>query len=214
MQSAEITSLRSLSAQSGISRRQIARLRCGKAQLLSVEHALKLAHALQLSLPELLQQFGTADAALVRPVAVPSDAVLAEYQRLEEKLAQARSQHFQEFQAEVLNILEPLLLQWPTAAYAAQKNPTAPAVRLLPLLRPLENLLRSWQIELIGEVGKLVDFDPQLHQWNDVTSPPNFADSVQVSYVGYWQGNRLLYRAKVQAAKQHQEDSERHDRPC
>ena len=138
MKAAGISSLRSLSQQSGVSRRQIDKLRSGETHQLSVHHVLQLARALKLSSSELLQL--EAESQSLNP-----EAIQAEYQRLKDELAVMRSQLRQEFQAETLNTLEPLLLQWPTAAYAAQNNPTAPAVRLLPLLKPLEQLLQSWR---------------------------------------------------------------------
>lgn len=196
MVAAGLTSLRSLSASSGVSRRQIRRLQAGEAHLLSVEHALQLARSLQLSLPELLQRFSPV-VEKMQQNPEPSKEIVAEYERLRDELAQARSQHLRHFQAETLNILEPLLLQWPTAAYAAQQNPTAPATRLLPLLQPLEKLLQTWQIETIGTVGQTVSYNPQVHQWTDTTSPPDPTTSVRVSHIGYQQDDKLLYRAKV-----------------
>jgi molecular chaperone GrpE (heat shock protein) len=191
-----ISSLRALADQSSVSRHQIERLRRGEAQLLNLRDALQLAQSLQLTLPMLLKQFSEARLETEAFGAASSD-LRAEYQRLSEKLAQVKSQLQQEFQADVLNILEPLLLQWPTAAHAAQQNPAAPAVRLLPLLLPIEKLLEGWQIERIGTVGETVSFQPQLHQWNAQTPPPESAEPVRVSHVGYRQGDRLLYRAKV-----------------
>ncbi len=191
-----LLSLRSLSTSSGVSRRQIGRLQTGEAHLLSVEHALQLARSLQLSLPELLQRFSPV-VEQMQQNSEPSKAIVAEYERLKDELAHARSQHLQDFQAETLNILEPLLLQWPTAAYAAQQNPTAPATRLLPLLKPLEKLLQTWQIEPIGAVAQTVSYNPQVHQWADTTPPPEPPTSVRVSHIGYQQNNKLLYRAKV-----------------
>ena len=201
MTSAGVSSLRSLAAQSSVSRRQIERLRRGEAHLLAVRDALQLAQFLQLSLPTLLQQFSDVRTEIEETEALSTAntnvAFRLEYQRLEDKLAQARSQLQQEFQAEALNILEPLLLQWPTAAYAAQQNPLAPAVRLLPLLLPIEKLLYSWQVERIGTVGETVPFQPQMHQWNAQTPPPEPEEPVRLSHVGYRQGDRLLYRARV-----------------
>ena len=161
--------------------------------------ALQLARSLQLSLSEILRRFSPVKLdEPFQPNPRASDAVVAEYERLKAELATARSQHFQSFQAETLNILETLLLQWPTAAYAAQQNPTAPAIRLLPLLQPLEKLLQTWQIEPIGAVGQTVPYEPQMHQWTSATLPPEPSTLVRVSHVGYRQADKLLYRAKVQ----------------
>jgi molecular chaperone GrpE (heat shock protein) len=113
----------------------------------------------------------------------------------------ARSQHRQDFQTETLNILETLLLYWPTAAFQARQNPDKPAIQLLPLLQPLETLLQTWAIETIGDVEQIVSYNPQMHQWVETTSPPERGISVRVSHVGYRQGDKLLYRAKVRQVK-------------
>ena len=118
-----------------------------------------------------------------------------EYDRLQQQLVQQRQDLWQEFQQSSVQVLESLLLQLPTAAYAAQQNPQAPAVKLLPLLRPLDQLLQAWGIEPIATVGADVSYDPQQHQLMAGVAQPG--DSVKVRYTGYRQGNRLLYRAKV-----------------
>ncbi|HEY9295620.1 MAG TPA: nucleotide exchange factor GrpE, partial [Phormidium sp.] len=102
----------------------------------------------------------------------------------------------QEFQQQSLQILESWLIQWPRAAYAAQQNPEAPAVKLLPLLRPVEQLLREWGVEAIASVGAELPFDPQQHQLIKGTAQPG--DTVKVTHIGYRQGDKLLHRAKVE----------------
>ena len=118
-----------------------------------------------------------------------------EYDRLQQQLVQQRQYLWQEFQQSSVQVLESLLLQLPTAAYAAQQNPQAPAVKLLPLLRPLDQLLQAWGIEPIATVGAEVPYDPQQHQLMAGVAQPG--DRVKVRYTGYRQGDRLLYRAKV-----------------
>ncbi|NJM95799.1 MAG: nucleotide exchange factor GrpE, partial [Acaryochloridaceae cyanobacterium CSU_5_19] len=122
-----------------------------------------------------------------------------EYQRLQGQLHQQVQEAAQTHQRATLQILESLLLQWPTAAYAARQQPEAPAIKLLPLLRPLEALLASWQIEPIGEVGMEVAYDPQWHQLTSTLPGVAVAvgDAVRVCYLGYRQADQLLYRAKV-----------------
>jgi molecular chaperone GrpE (heat shock protein) len=118
-----------------------------------------------------------------------------EYDRLQAQLLQQRQELWQEFQQSSVQVLESLLLQLPTAAYAAQQNPQAPAVKLLPLLRPIEALLQHWGIEAIAAVGSEVPYDPQQHQLMEGTAA--VGDRVRVRYTGYRQGDKLLYRAKV-----------------
>ena len=86
-------------------------------------------------------------------------------------------------------------MQWPTAAAAAEKNPQLPAVRLLPLIKPVEQLLKQWGVEAIASVGDEVAYDPQHHQLIEGTAAPG--ESVKVRYTGYRQGEKLLHRAKV-----------------
>ncbi|MEB3294556.1 MAG: helix-turn-helix domain-containing protein [Synechococcales bacterium] len=128
----------------------------------------------------------------------PSDAqsdLHQEYQRLQQKIAQQREMLLQEFQQSSLQTLEPWLLQWSAAAYAASQNPQVPATNLLPLVRPVEMLLLQWGIEAIAQVGTEMTFDPQSHQLMEGMANPG--DRVRVRYAGYRQGDRVLYRAKV-----------------
>ena len=101
----------------------------------------------------------------------------------------------QEFQQSSLQVIESWLLQCPTAAYAAQQNQQLPAVRLLPLVRPLEQLLQEWGVEAIASVGAEIPYDPHLHQLMEGTAQPG--EAVRVRYIGYRQSEKLLYRAKV-----------------
>ncbi len=122
-------------------------------------------------------------------------ALRQEYQRLQTQMQQQRETLMQEFQQSSLQVLESLLLQLPTAAFAAQQNDQLPAVRLLPLLRPLEQLIQTWGVEAIAAVGAEIPYNPQWHQLMEGTAQPG--DRVKVRYTGYRQGEKLLYRAKV-----------------
>lgn len=118
-----------------------------------------------------------------------------EYQRLQSQLEQQRLQLQQEFQQTSLHILESWLLFYPAAAYAAQQKPDAPAVKLLPLMRPIEQLIKSWGVEMFAPVGAEVPFEPQYHQLEAGTANPG--DPVKIRKPGYRQGEKLLHRAKV-----------------
>ncbi|MBL1174317.1 helix-turn-helix domain-containing protein [Pantanalinema sp. GBBB05] len=200
MQQAGMTSFRALSRAAGVSRWQVEQLRQGNIAQMRVEILLKLSQALQISLTELLTPFTAnhqADQAL--PSAANLEQQLTdlrqEYDRLQTQLAQQRQELLQEFQQSSVQMLESLLLQLPTAAYAAQQNPQAPAVKLLPLLRPIDQLLTHWGIDAIATVGTEAPYDPQQHQLMEGFAEPN--DPVKIRYTGYRQGDRLLYRAKV-----------------
>jgi molecular chaperone GrpE (heat shock protein) len=119
-----------------------------------------------------------------------------EYQRLVLMLEQQREILSQEFQQSSLEILESLLLQWPTAAHKAQENPQLAAVKIVPLVqRPIEKLLQAWGVEAIAPVGAELPYDPQLHQL--IEGNAQLGELVKVRYTGYCQGEKLLYRAKV-----------------
>jgi molecular chaperone GrpE (heat shock protein)/DNA-binding Xre family transcriptional regulator len=196
MQKAGFASVRSLSQAACVSRHQIGLLQQGKLTQMRLSSLLQLSQALQLPLVAFLAKFGAVSSDSSDSGSPKSAAVLQqEYNRLQTQMAQQQQELWLEFQQACLHQLESLLLQWPTAAYAAQQNLQAPAVRLLPLLKPLEQLLLSWGVEAIAAVGTEVPYDPQLHQLIDGSADPG--DLVRVRYVGYRQADRLLYRAKV-----------------
>jgi transcriptional regulator with XRE-family HTH domain len=103
-----------------------------------------------------------------------------------------------EYQQETISILESLLLQLPTVIHVVNNNPRLPASRILPLLQPLNQLLSTWEIEPIGKVGDMVDYNPQEHELieNNGLSLDEIK-RVKIRYVGYRQKDKLLYRAKV-----------------
>ncbi|MGF1602047.1 MAG: helix-turn-helix domain-containing protein [Thermosynechococcaceae cyanobacterium] len=199
MHQVNLDSLVALYQATGLPRHQIQRLRAGQAETLPMASLIKLSQVLQIPLSQLLELFLPNYPVPPQTVSPGQEvhALKAEYQRLQDQLEQQKQALEQQFQQTVLQTLEPLLLQWPTAAYAAKKNPQAPAVKILPLLHPLDQLLQSWGIEPIGAVGEETTYSPQWHQPLDPTIVEN--DPVQVRNVGYRRGEQLLYRAKVRA---------------
>lgn len=200
MRSVGLTSFKALSERSGVSEKLLRHLRRGQVGQLRGDALLKISQALQVSVADLLVTYsdGEVSESSMTSQAQPSAVDLQqEYDRLQQQLQQQKEILKQEFQQEVLQKLESLLLQLPTAAYAAQNNPQAPAVKLLPLLRPIDQLLASWGITAIAAVGQEVPYDPSQHQLIEGMAQPG--DVVWVRYTGYRQGEKLLYRAKVSA---------------
>ncbi|MEA5506664.1 nucleotide exchange factor GrpE [Halotia wernerae UHCC 0503] len=201
MQRVDISSFKALSRAARVSEYQILRLRQGKLEQMRVEVLLRLSSALQMPLSELIATFSTVD--LVEEKVAPNQELLqeianlkTEYQRSQLALEQQRELLQQEFQHSSLQILESLLLQWPTAAHKAKENPQLAAVKIVPLVqKPLERLLQTWGVEAIAPVGAELPYDPQLHQLIEGTAQPG--EIVKVRYTGYLQGDKLLYRAKV-----------------
>lgn len=226
MQRVGVQSFAGLSRASGLSRTNINWIRQGRILDLSLQKALLLSEVLQVDLDLLLSTFSQNNSVIIRrsqfpdgnnqSISVnlrrdsdPSDQkyeelqkkivrLEQEYQRQQQQLQIQKEQLLVEYQKSTIQALESLILQWPTAAYAARKNPDAPAIKLLPLVSPLEKLLGSWGVIPIGEVGTETPYDPQ---WHQVVSMAEQAlqpgDPVRVRYVGYRQGEQLLYRAKV-----------------
>jgi transcriptional regulator with XRE-family HTH domain len=165
---ANLPSFRALVRAANVTEWQVKQLRKGQAAKMRVDVLYRLSQALGISLAELIAQFSEL------PVAPPSE---------------------QEFQQTSLQILESWLVQFPTAAQAAQQNPDLPAARLLPLIRPVEQLIKSWGVEAIAPVGSEQTYDPQVHQLMEGTAAAG--DRVKIRYAGYRQGDRLLHRARV-----------------
>lgn len=195
MQRVNISSFKALSCDAGVTERQILRLRQGKLEQMRVEVLFKLSRVLQISLSELVETFS--------PLSTPSSPhqpeitqLKIEYERSLLQLQQQREVLQQEFQQSSLQLLESLLLQWPTAAQKAHENPQLAAAKIVPLVqKPLEKLLQAWEIEAIAAIGSEIPYNPQLHQLMEGTAQPG--DLVKVRYMGYLQGEKLLYRAKV-----------------
>ncbi|NEQ05644.1 MULTISPECIES: nucleotide exchange factor GrpE [unclassified Moorena] len=192
MAKVDIPSFRQLSLRADVSELQLRRLRKGQVSQMQLKTLLKLAEALQVSLNQLLVMFLPDSVSTLQQ---EDSTFKQEYQRLEQQLEQQRETLMQEFQQSSLQVLESWLVQWPTAAYAAQQNEQLPAVRLLPLVKPVEQLLEKWGVEAIASVGQEIPYDPQQHQLMSGSAQPG--DRVRVRYTGYRIGDKLLHRAKV-----------------
>lgn len=195
MQRVGVSSFQALSQKAGVSKRQLKRLRQGQISQMRVSDLVSLSQTLQISANELLATFSESEASWEAESEEKLAALQQEYERSQAQLEQQRQALMQEFQQSSLEVLESWLKSWPTAAYAAQQNPQVSAVKLLPLLRPLEQLLQQWGVEAIATVGAEVPYDPQVHQLRMGTAQPG--ERVKVRYTGYRQGDRLLFRAEV-----------------
>ncbi len=194
MQQAGFSSLKALSQKAGVSELELIRLRRGLAVQTRVDILLKISQALGISLTELLATFSD-----VAPAPSPDAALQQECRRLQAQLQQQRESLMQEFVLSSVQVLESWMLQWPTAARAALQKSDLPAARLLPLVRPVEQLLQQWGVEALAPVGEQVPYDPHRHQLMEGSAQPG--EPVLVRYTGYRQGEKLLFRAKVSPVK-------------
>jgi transcriptional regulator with XRE-family HTH domain len=200
IQQVGISSLKALSRVTGVSERQILRLRRGEVEQMRVEVLLKLSQVLQVSLDELITTFSQQNSLSPPPNQEGLYKRIAdlerEYSLLQEQIAQQRDKLRQQFQQESLQLLESFLIQFPTAAQKARENPQLPAVNILPLIqKPLEKLLQAWDVEVMEKVGNELPYEPQFHQLIKGSAQPG--DKVKVQNVGYRQGEKLLYRVRV-----------------
>lgn len=199
MQPLNFHSYKQLSKSTGVSEKQLRRLRQGQISQMRGKTLLKLSQALQVSVDELLATFSSESIpyspSSARGEAASVEALRQEYQRLQQQLEQHREILMQDFQYTSLQVLESWLVQWPSAAYAARRNPQFPIESLLRLVRPVEQLLQEWGVEAIASVGSEIPYDPHLHQLMEGNAQPGA--TVRVRYIGYRQGDKLLYRAKV-----------------
>lgn len=204
MQREEISSFKALSKVAGVSEYQIQRLRKGEIQQMRLEFLVKLSQALKIDLGELINHFS--ETVLIKKIEQssvieqsPSQEITElkkEYERLQKQLENQEQLLLSQFQQSSLQILESLLIQFPTAAQKARENRQLPAANIIPLIeKPITRLLQEWGIEAIAEVGTELPYEPEIHQLIEGNSQPQ--EKVKIRYTGYRQGDKLLYRAKV-----------------
>lgn len=187
MQRVGLSSFKALSRKSGVPEKQLRRLRRGEISRLRWEIFCQLSETLEVPVTELLATFaGVGDV---------NSEINQEYQRLQAQLTSQRQGLMLEFQQSSLAVLESWLRQWPLAEETARENPHLPAVNLLPLVRPVQQLVEQWGVESLAPIGAEVSYDPQLHQLTEGTAETG--SLVKVVRPGYRHGERLLYRAEV-----------------
>lgn len=192
MQQVSINSWRELYRSTGTSAHTINQLRAGNFNTLRWQTIVKISEVLQISIEEFTTTFGERK---TKSSDQSIQILQQEYQQLQNQLHQQRTAVQAEFQLESLQVLESFLTYFPTAKYAAGNNPDFPASKLFPLIGSIDRLIRSWGVTVIGEVGDQVAYDPRWHQLVDGTA--DLDRLVTVRYVGYRQGEKLIFRAKV-----------------
>lgn len=196
MNQLDIADWEDLAAQAGLTRFGLRLVRRGDVKNLSLEQLRRLATVLNLNFQEFDRNF----AALPTSTTEATDATeIAELRqqcfRLREELQQQKTQLTIDFRNATFELLQTLLTNYPTARKMAEAKPDLPAKNLSALFTPLENLLKSWNLEMIGSAWEQVVYNPQLHQPDveDITE----GELVYVRFVGYRDGERILAPAKV-----------------
>jgi transcriptional regulator with XRE-family HTH domain len=191
MQTAGITTWKELQEQTGFGRSQLNTLRSGQAEKLTLADLERTATVLGLPLTRLLQDFCGISLTGFTESAETSQEVQRLYQQLERQERQFRHQT----QAELVEKLKPLLVQYPTLQEVVQRRPDYPAQQVLTLLTSLSNLLEDWHLQPIGQVWQPVIYDPENHQADE--DDIQAGESVYVRFVGYRSADQVLIRAKV-----------------
>jgi DNA-binding Xre family transcriptional regulator len=194
MQQANIGSYRALATQSQVSRWQVQQLRSGNLRQMRLAVIIQLADVLKVSVSELLSQFGGGYSGSEDQGAEAS--LRQEYQRLQAEAAQVGEKVRSQVQTEALQTLETWLVQWPTLAKRAQERGDAlSAVKLLPFVRPVEQLMAEWGVEAIAPIDAEVSYDPQFHELSRGTA--TVGEQVKVTHSGSRYQGKLLHRVKV-----------------
>jgi molecular chaperone GrpE (heat shock protein) len=192
MQRVGINSFRELYRSTGISAHTINQLRSGNLDTLRWASIVKISQTFQISTSELIKIFGESQ---TRSQAQSIESLQQEYQQLQQQFQQQRETLQSEFQSQSLQTIESFLTYFPTAKHAAINNPDFPASKLFPLVGSIDRLIQSWGVTVIGTVGFRVAYDPRWHQLIEGIASLN--ELVTVRYVGYRQGEKLIFRAKV-----------------
>lgn len=116
--------------------------------------------------------------------------------RLQQELAaKSNGSDLQDFRVETFQELQNLLVNYPTVCKMAEVKPNLPAKYLTVLFKSLDQLLSNWNYQTIGQPWQEVEYDPKLHQSDSEEIEPG--DKVYIRFVGYRDGENILYPAKV-----------------
>ncbi len=197
MQRVNISSYRALAIRAGVSRWQITQLRSGNIGQMRLAVLTQLAAALEVSLSALLSKFDREIDPAQSELSAQSQHLAdlqREYQRLQAQMAQQVELARSQTQTDALQTLETWLVQWPTIAKRAKER-ELPAAKLLPFIRPVEQLMTEWEVEAIASIDATVPYDPQQHQLIGGIAEPGA--QVRVTHSGHRHQGKLLHRAKV-----------------
>lgn len=188
MQAVDITSYRALAERASVSRWQIQQLRTGNLKKMRVAVLSQIAVVLKMDCVGLIQAFQP-DSAELQAEEVPAEATQVE-------AAQVEATKLGAVQTAALQTLETWLTQWPTIAKRAQeKGDALAAAKILPFVRPVEQLMQEWNVEPIATIDEQIPYDPQHHQLTEGMANPG--DTVRVTHVGHLHNGKLLHRVKV-----------------
>lgn len=188
-----INSLKELYRSTKTSAHTIDKLRSGKIDTLRLQTLVKISSVLQVSMIELIEIFDSRSIFGYQDRSI--EVIKQEYQHLQQQFRSQRETLQSEFQHQSLQTLESFLTYFPAAKYAAKNKPDFPASKIFPLIGSIDRLISNWGVTVIGEIGSKIAYDPRWHQLIEGTANPE--ELVTVRYVGYRQGDKLIFRAQV-----------------
>lgn len=115
--------------------------------------------------------------------------------RLRSQLETQFSQTQQDSEIKAFEQIQSLLTQYPSVRRMAESKADLPARNLIGMFTALDNLMKFWGYQTIGQPWEQTKFDPQLHQGDVSDLVPG--ESVYVRFVGYRSRDRILVPAKV-----------------
>ncbi len=199
MNQLDIADWEDLATQAGLTRFGLRLVRRGDVKNLSLEQLRRLATVLNLNFQEFDRNFAALPTSTTEATDTTDAIEIAELRqqclRLRSELQQQKTQLTTDFCNSTFEQLQTLLTNYPSARKMAEAKPDLPAKNLSALFNPLENLLKSWNFEMIGSAWEQVAYNPQLHEPDvqDITE----GELVYVRFVGYRDGQRILAPAKV-----------------
>lgn len=170
MAKAGYSSWAALSRASGISLKQLRRVRQSTVADLKIHTISQLAQALQMSPTALCAEL------LGSPPVPERDA--------------------ESFHREGLDRLESWLRYWPIAVSKVEAQAEIKPINLVKLVKPIEEWVSSWGVEVIAPVGAQVPYNPQWHQLTQGAATPGTL--VTVVAPGYRYRQKLWFRAEVE----------------
>ncbi|HEY9599309.1 MAG TPA: helix-turn-helix domain-containing protein [Cyanophyceae cyanobacterium] len=183
-----------LQQKSGLTDSRLRRVRSGELMSLTLQQLTQIATALDWTVEELLLNFDI-EAKSLSKRSQELEALRNDCLRLREESQNQKLELTKELYHLNFEQLQNLLTNYPTVRQLAQAKPDLPAKNLISLFTPLDNLIKSWGYELIGQPWEQVPFNPQFHQ-PDV-SDIEIGELVYIRFVGYRDGELILCPAKV-----------------
>lgn len=189
-----IGNLASLGQKSGFTDSRLRQVRRGELASLTLKELTGLASALNWTIEELFFNFDVETTFSSKRLA-ELEVLRTECLRLREELQKQRLELMAEFHHSTFEQLQTLLANYPSVRQLVQVKSDLPAKNLISLFTPLDNLIKSWGYESIGQPWEKVAFNPQFHQ-PDV-SDIEIGELVYIRFVGYRDGELILCPAKV-----------------